>query len=158
MVGWSSWLWHLLNTQNVPSSILGSIISYLFCHHINNSLKSIDFHVYKAARALFKRQTSITSIKKINSDTGSRTRVCPVKADHDSRYTISEVCVCLTLLNTISGGSGQSLNFWHSSPKIFFTSMSFSMENSLFGDFYYVRLETPLGFVLRKAKTASRRP
>ncbi|ODV82019.1 uncharacterized protein CANTADRAFT_132192 [Suhomyces tanzawaensis NRRL Y-17324] len=26
MVLWSSWLWHLLNTQNVPSSILGRII------------------------------------------------------------------------------------------------------------------------------------
>ncbi|CUM56860.1 unnamed protein product [Debaryomyces tyrocola] len=26
MVSWSSWLWHLLNTQNVPSSILGEII------------------------------------------------------------------------------------------------------------------------------------
>jgi hypothetical protein len=24
-VRWSSWLWHLLNTQNVPSSILGRI-------------------------------------------------------------------------------------------------------------------------------------
>ncbi|CDK29901.1 unnamed protein product [Kuraishia capsulata CBS 1993] len=30
MVSWSSWLWHLLNTQNVPSSILGEIKSYLF--------------------------------------------------------------------------------------------------------------------------------
>ena len=28
LVSWSSWLWHLLNTQNVPSSILGEII---FC-------------------------------------------------------------------------------------------------------------------------------
>ena len=25
LVSWSSWLWHLLNTQNVPSSILGEI-------------------------------------------------------------------------------------------------------------------------------------
>ena len=30
MVSWSSWLWHLLNTQNVPSSILGKIILFLF--------------------------------------------------------------------------------------------------------------------------------
>ena len=30
MVGWSSWLWHMLNTHNVPSSILGSIISTYF--------------------------------------------------------------------------------------------------------------------------------
>jgi hypothetical protein len=29
--------------------------------------------------------------KKKYSDTGSRTRVCPVKADRDSRYTISEL-------------------------------------------------------------------
>ena len=29
MVVWSSWLWHLLNTQNVPSSILGMIIIFL---------------------------------------------------------------------------------------------------------------------------------
>ncbi|CUM68503.1 uncharacterized protein PRCAT00006229001 [Priceomyces carsonii] len=28
MVLWSSWLWHLLNTQNVPSSILGRIIFF----------------------------------------------------------------------------------------------------------------------------------
>ncbi|CUM52848.1 unnamed protein product [Debaryomyces fabryi] len=28
MVSWSSWLWHLLNTQNVPSSILGEIIFF----------------------------------------------------------------------------------------------------------------------------------
>ncbi|CUM47074.1 unnamed protein product [Debaryomyces tyrocola] len=28
MVSWSSWLWHLLNTQNVPSSILGEIIIF----------------------------------------------------------------------------------------------------------------------------------
>ena len=27
-VSWSSWLWHLLNTQNVPSSILGEIIFF----------------------------------------------------------------------------------------------------------------------------------
>ncbi|KAG7867873.1 hypothetical protein KL918_002470 [Ogataea parapolymorpha] len=26
LVAWSSWLWHLLNTQRVPSSILGAII------------------------------------------------------------------------------------------------------------------------------------
>ena len=25
LVSWSSWSWHLLNTQNVPSSILGEI-------------------------------------------------------------------------------------------------------------------------------------
>ncbi|CUM63041.1 uncharacterized protein PRCAT00000604001 [Priceomyces carsonii] len=30
MVPWSSWLWHLLNTQNVPSSILGGIIQSFF--------------------------------------------------------------------------------------------------------------------------------
>ncbi|CDK29884.1 unnamed protein product [Kuraishia capsulata CBS 1993] len=30
MVSWSSWLWHLLNTQNVPSSILGEIKSSIF--------------------------------------------------------------------------------------------------------------------------------
>ena len=28
MVSWSSRLWHLLNTQNVPSSILGEIIYF----------------------------------------------------------------------------------------------------------------------------------
>ena len=28
MVSWSSRLWHLLNTQNVPSSILGEIILF----------------------------------------------------------------------------------------------------------------------------------
>ena len=27
VVSWSSWLWHMLNTHNVPSSILGEIIS-----------------------------------------------------------------------------------------------------------------------------------
>ena len=30
MVSWSSWLWHLLNTQNVPSSILGEIKLFFF--------------------------------------------------------------------------------------------------------------------------------
>ena len=29
LVSWSSWLWHLLNTQNVPSSILGEISFFL---------------------------------------------------------------------------------------------------------------------------------
>ncbi|VTZ24767.1 hypothetical protein MPC1_18280002 [Methylocella tundrae] len=29
MVQWSSWLWHMLNTHNVPSSILGGIIFFL---------------------------------------------------------------------------------------------------------------------------------
>ena len=35
LVSWSSWLWHLLNTQNVPSSILGEI-SYFFVFHFGN--------------------------------------------------------------------------------------------------------------------------
>ena len=34
-VRWSSRLWHLLNTQNVPSSILGRII---FSFHIHSGL------------------------------------------------------------------------------------------------------------------------
>ncbi|ODQ81736.1 hypothetical protein BABINDRAFT_159983 [Babjeviella inositovora NRRL Y-12698] len=29
MVSWSSWLWHLLNTQNVPSPTLSEIIPFL---------------------------------------------------------------------------------------------------------------------------------
>ena len=38
------------------------------------------------------------------SDTGSRTRVCPVKADRDSRYTISDNC-CVLLRYVSSEGS-----------------------------------------------------
>ena len=34
LVSWSSWLWHLLNTQNVPSSILGEI-KFLSSSHLN---------------------------------------------------------------------------------------------------------------------------
>ena len=30
LVRWSSWSWHLLNTQNVPSSILGRIITFFW--------------------------------------------------------------------------------------------------------------------------------
>ncbi|CUM56690.1 unnamed protein product [Debaryomyces tyrocola] len=57
MVSWSSWLWHLLNTQNVPSSILGEII-FLYLYILNfycfifNLLCYIDYNGYLVTKQL----------------------------------------------------------------------------------------------------------
>ena len=44
VVGWSSWLWHMLNTHNVPSSILGSIILIFFLKLRNLHIYTLGFH------------------------------------------------------------------------------------------------------------------